>query len=76
MHPILQNWKASLPYMAAWVPLGAILGLLISVAGQLSSLKPNTKDTWIAVLLDGARIPVSRGGYARFHALIGGQPGG
>jgi two-component system, LytTR family, sensor histidine kinase AlgZ len=33
MHPLLQNWKASLLYFAAWVPLGAILGLLISDAG-------------------------------------------
>lgn len=39
MHPILQNWKASLLYMAAWVPLGAVLGLLVSVTGNLTALE-------------------------------------
>jgi two-component system sensor histidine kinase AlgZ len=37
MHPIFQNWKVFLLYLAVWVPLGAILGLLISVAGMLSA---------------------------------------
>lgn len=50
-------------------------GYLVNIE-RITRLEPNTKDTWIAVLLDGARIPVSRGGYARFHALIGGRPGG
>lgn len=31
----------------------------------------NTKDTWIAVLSDGSRLPVSRGGYGRFRELVG-----
>jgi hypothetical protein len=39
MHPLLQNWKATLLYVAAWVPLGAILGLLISVAGSLTRIE-------------------------------------
>jgi hypothetical protein len=39
MHPLLQNWKVSLLYFAAWVPLGAILGLLISVAGSLTAVE-------------------------------------
>jgi two-component system sensor histidine kinase AlgZ len=39
MHPLLHNWKASLLYLAAWVPLGAILGLLISVAGSLTAIE-------------------------------------
>jgi two-component system sensor histidine kinase AlgZ len=39
MHPILFNWKASLLYFAAWAPSGAILGLLISVAGSLTALE-------------------------------------
>src|SRR5580700_8308210 len=37
MHPIFQNWKVFLLYLAVWVPLGAILGLLISVAGSLNA---------------------------------------
>jgi two-component system, LytTR family, sensor histidine kinase AlgZ len=37
MHPIFQNWRAFLLYLAAWVPLGAMLGLLISVAGFLNT---------------------------------------
>lgn len=39
MHPLLQNWKASLVYLAAWVPLGIMFGLLISVAGSLNKLE-------------------------------------
>lgn len=37
MHPLLQNWKASLLYLAAWVPPGVILGLLVSVIGSLTA---------------------------------------
>jgi two-component system sensor histidine kinase AlgZ len=37
MHPIFQNWKVLLLYLAVWVPLGTILGLLISVAGLLTA---------------------------------------
>lgn len=39
---------------------------------RITRIEPNTKDTWLAVLTDGSRIPVSRGGYAKFNALIGG----
>jgi two-component system sensor histidine kinase AlgZ len=39
MHPLLHNLRAALLYFAAWVPLGAILGLLISVAGHLALLE-------------------------------------
>jgi len=39
---------------------------------RITRIEPNTKDTWIAVLTDGTRIPVSRGGYSRFQSLIGG----
>jgi hypothetical protein len=39
MHPLLRNWKASVLYFVAWVPLGAILGLLISVAGSLTAFE-------------------------------------
>jgi two-component system LytT family response regulator len=46
-------------------------GYLVNIE-RIARIEPNTKDTWIAVLTDGARIPVSRGGYARFNALTGG----
>src|SRR5580704_4839808 len=39
MHPVFHNWKASILYLAAWLPLGAILGLLISVAGRLTAIE-------------------------------------
>jgi two-component system, LytTR family, response regulator len=38
---------------------------------RITRIEPNTKDTWLAILADGSRIPVSRGGYSRFSALIG-----
>jgi two-component system sensor histidine kinase AlgZ len=37
MHPLFQNWRASILYLAVWMPLGAILGLLVSVAGSLTA---------------------------------------
>lgn len=40
---------------------------------RIARIDPNTKDTWIAVLGDGARIPVSRAGYTRFREMIGGR---
>ena len=46
-------------------------GFLVNIE-RIARIEPNTKDTWVAVLLDGTRIPVSRGGYARFNSLIGG----
>jgi two-component system, LytTR family, response regulator len=46
-------------------------GYLVNIE-RITRIEPNTKDTWIAVLTDGTRIPVSRGGYARFNSLIGG----
>ncbi len=38
---------------------------------RVARLEPNTKDTWIAVLADNSRIPVSRSGYSRFTTLAG-----
>ncbi len=38
---------------------------------RITRIEPNTKDTWVAVLTDGSKVPVSRGGYAKFNALIG-----
>lgn len=37
MHPIFQSWKIFLLYLAVWVPLGAILGLLVSAVGLLNA---------------------------------------
>ena len=38
---------------------------------RIVRIEPNTRDTWIAVLRDGAQVPVSRAGYARFRELAG-----
>jgi two-component system, LytTR family, response regulator len=46
-------------------------GYLVNLE-RITGLEPNTKDTWVAVLVDGSRIPVSRGGYSRFKAVMGG----
>jgi two-component system LytT family response regulator len=46
-------------------------GYLVNIE-RITRIEPNTKDTWAAVLADGTRIPVSRGGYTRFNSLIGG----
>jgi hypothetical protein len=51
MHPLLHNWKASLLYLAAWLPMGAILGLLISVAGSLTALEAAAIIVPVTVLL-------------------------
>lgn len=45
-------------------------GFLVNIE-RIARIEPNTKDTWIAILNDGTRIPVSRGGYQRFNSLIG-----
>jgi hypothetical protein len=51
MHPLLQNWKAALLYLAAWVPLGAILGLLISDAGSLTAFETAVIIVPVTVIL-------------------------
>ena len=38
---------------------------------RIVRIEPNTKDTWLAVLRDGAQVPVSRAGYTRFRELVG-----
>ena len=40
---------------------------------RISRVEPNTKDTWLAILRDGAKIPMSRAGYSRFRELAGGE---
>jgi two-component system, LytTR family, sensor histidine kinase AlgZ len=51
MHPLLHNWKASLLYLGAWVPLGVILGLLISVAGSLTAFETAVIIVPVTVIL-------------------------
>jgi two-component system, LytTR family, response regulator len=46
-------------------------GYLVNIE-RITRIEPNTKDTWVAVLVDGTRLPVSRGGYTRFNNLVGG----
>ena len=38
---------------------------------RLVKIEPYTKDSRVAILKTGARLPVSRGGYARLKALLG-----
>ena len=46
-------------------------GFLINME-RISRVEPNTKDTWLAILRDGTKIPMSRAGYSRFRELAGG----
>jgi two-component system LytT family response regulator len=39
---------------------------------RIARIDANSKDTWVAVLTDGSKIPVSRGGYGRFREIVGG----
>jgi two-component system, LytTR family, response regulator len=38
---------------------------------RVAKIEPYTKDSRIAILTDGTRLPVSRAGYARLKALLG-----
>lgn len=38
---------------------------------RLSRIEPYAKDSWLAILTDGSRLPMSRSGYARLKELIG-----
>ncbi|HXE63394.1 MAG TPA: response regulator [Bryobacteraceae bacterium] len=40
---------------------------------RIARVEPNTKDTWLAILRDGSKIPMSRAGYSRFRELAGGE---
>ena len=40
---------------------------------RIVRIDSNTKDTWVAVLSDGSKIPVSRSGYLRFGDIAGGE---
>jgi two-component system LytT family response regulator len=37
---------------------------------RLARLEPETKDTRVAILGDGTRLPVSRAGYGRLSTLL------
>ena len=39
---------------------------------RIARVEPNTKDSWLAILRDGAKIPMSRAGYSRFRELTDG----
>jgi hypothetical protein len=39
MHPILQSWKRFATWMAAWIPVGAILVLVAHLSGRLTYLE-------------------------------------
>jgi two-component system sensor histidine kinase AlgZ len=51
MHPLFQNWRAFLLYLAAWIPMGAILGLLISTVGHLGPMETAAVIAPLTVLL-------------------------
>ena len=36
---------------------------------RIARIDANTKDTWLAVLTDGSKIPMSRGGYNKFREI-------
>lgn len=40
---------------------------------RVSKVEPYGKDSHVAILSDGARLPVSRSGYARLRAVLDGQ---
>ncbi|MCD2516319.1 LytTR family transcriptional regulator DNA-binding domain-containing protein [Massilia sp. G4R7] len=39
-------------------------------AGSIARIEPSSKDNYCAVLKDGARLPISRSGYARVRELM------
>ena len=47
-------------------------GYLVNME-RIARVEPNTKDTWLAILADGTKIPMSRAGYSRFRELAGGN---
>lgn len=42
---------------------------------RVTKVEPYGKDSHVAILRDGARLPVSRSGYARLRAVLDGQGG-
>jgi len=37
---------------------------------RVSRVEQNTRDTWVAILIDGTQLPVSRAGYGRLRELL------
>src|SRR6202000_1406725 len=52
MHPIFQNLKFFLLYLSVWLPLGAILGVLVPVAGSLGTRETAAIIVPVIVVLD------------------------
>ncbi|MES1261657.1 MAG: response regulator [Acidobacteriota bacterium] len=40
---------------------------------RIARIDANTKDTWLAVLTEGSKIPMSRAGYGKFRDIAGGE---
>jgi len=40
---------------------------------RVAKVEPYGKDSHVAILSDGARLPVSRAGYARLRTVLDGQ---
>ena len=38
---------------------------------RLARIEPYAKDSWLAILTDGSKLPVSRTGYSRLKELMG-----
>ena len=36
MHPLLQNWRRFAAWVGAWIPVAAILTILVSASARLS----------------------------------------
>lgn len=51
MHPVLTNWRSALLYLATWIPLGCVLGLLVSVSGNLNTLETAAIITPVTIVL-------------------------
>ena len=47
-------------------------GYLVNVE-RISRIDANTKDTWVALLTDGTKVPVSRAGYGKFREIVGAE---
>ena len=43
----------------------------VAHVARLARLELYAKDSWIAILADGTKLPVSRPGHARLKELIG-----
>jgi LytS/YehU family sensor histidine kinase len=51
MHPLLQHWRRSLIYLAAWLEFGVILGLIAAASGHVARLAGIALAIPMAILL-------------------------